>query len=84
MKISTNLSPTNFASDYLFKILLVGESGVGKSSLLVRFAVAAVADVKDDVFNEEFVSTIGIDFKMKRIKFNGKRVKLQVGWTTEL
>lgn len=59
------------------KILLVGDSGVGKSSLLLRFV--------DDSFSEDFISTIGVDFKYKRIDVdvNGveKVAKLQI-WDT--
>ncbi len=51
---------TNAAEyDYLFKVLLIGNSGVGKSSLLVRFA--------DDVFTDNFMPTIGVDFKIKTL-----------------
>ncbi|KAH9733457.1 ras-related protein RABD2a [Citrus sinensis] len=41
-------------SDYLFKLLLIGDSGVGKSCLLLRFA--------DDSYIESYISTIGVDF----------------------
>lgn len=56
--------------DYLFKILLIGDSGVGKTCLLCRFA--------DDSFSSSFISTIGIDFKMKTIEIEGKKIKLQI------
>ncbi|VEU20688.1 DEKNAAC101586 [Brettanomyces naardenensis] len=59
--------------DRTMKLLLVGDSGVGKSCLLLRFV--------DDKFNPSFITTIGIDFKIKTIDINGKRIKLQV-WDT--
>lgn len=62
-----------FYSDYLFKVLLIGSSGVGKSSLLVRFA--------DDMFTDNFMPTIGVDFKIKTIEVDGKKIKLQI-WDT--
>ncbi len=56
--------------DYLFKVTLVGNSGVGKSCLLLRFA--------DNTYTESYVSTIGVDFKISSIKINDKTIKLQV------
>lgn len=57
-------------SDYLFKLLLIGDSGVGKSCLLLRFA--------DDTYTESFISTIGVDFKIRTVELEGKTVKLQI------
>nr|6O62_A Chain A, Ras-related protein SEC4 [Candida albicans SC5314] len=61
------------AYDMIMKLLLVGDSGVGKSCLLLRFV--------EDKFNPSFITTIGIDFKIRTIESKGKRIKLQV-WDT--
>uniref|UniRef100_A0A673CLC0 small monomeric GTPase n=1 Tax=Sphaeramia orbicularis TaxID=375764 RepID=A0A673CLC0_9TELE len=59
--------------DLLFKLLLIGDSGVGKTCVLFRFS--------DDAFNTTFISTIGIDFKIKTVELQGKKIKLQI-WDT--
>ncbi|KAH9627107.1 hypothetical protein KSS87_009765 [Heliosperma pusillum] len=74
--------------DYLIKLLLIGDSaltqmpktdcatgftGVGKSCLLLRFS--------DGSFTTNFITTIGIDFKIRTIELDGKRIKLQI-WDT--
>mmetsp|Transcript_12209 Transcript_12209/g.18195 ORF Transcript_12209/g.18195 Transcript_12209/m.18195 type:complete len:222 (+) Transcript_12209:64-729(+) len=59
--------------DYLMKLLVIGDSGVGKSSLLLRFA--------EGTFTSSFITTIGIDFKIRIIEIDGKRIKLQI-WDT--
>lgn len=59
--------------DYMFKLLIIGNSSVGKTSFLFRYA--------DDSFTSAFVSTVGIDFKVKTVFRHDKRVKLQI-WVT--
>lgn len=59
--------------DNLFKLLIIGESGVGKTCLLLRFA--------DDTYTTNHLPTIGIDFKIKVVNQEGKIVKLQI-WDT--
>eukprot|EP00573_Skeletonema_grethae_P001453 CAMPEP_0201686928 /NCGR_PEP_ID=MMETSP0578-20130828/1192_1 /ASSEMBLY_ACC=CAM_ASM_000663 /TAXON_ID=267565 /ORGANISM="Skeletonema grethea, Strain CCMP 1804" /LENGTH=215 /DNA_ID=CAMNT_0048171035 /DNA_START=233 /DNA_END=880 /DNA_ORIENTATION=+ len=59
--------------DYLFKLVLIGDSGVGKSCLLLRFA--------DDAFTESYISTIGVDFRFRTVKIGKKTIKLQI-WDT--
>ena len=56
--------------DYTFKIVMIGDSGVGKSCILLRFA--------DDKFNENFYATLGVDFRFKNITVDNKSVKLQI------
>ncbi|CAD5113390.1 DgyrCDS2562 [Dimorphilus gyrociliatus] len=72
-----SMSGTNDAADqnfdYMFKLLIIGNSSVGKTSFLFRYA--------DDKFTQAFVSTVGIDFKVKTIFRQDKRVKLQI-WDT--
>ncbi len=60
--------------DYMFKLLIIGNSSVGKTSFLFRYA--------DDSFTSAFVSTVGIDFKVKTVFRNDKRVKLQI-WVSQ-
>ncbi|KAJ8437992.1 hypothetical protein Cgig2_029973 [Carnegiea gigantea] len=58
--------------DYLFKLLMIGDSGVGKSSLLLSFT----SDTFDDLS-----PTIGVDFKVKYVNLGGKKLKLAI-WDT--
>lgn len=59
--------------DYLFKIVLIGDSAVGKSNLLARFA--------RDEFYPNSKSTIGVEFQTQKMDINGKEVKAQI-WDT--
>uniref|UniRef100_A0A9J8BXV0 Ras-related protein Rab-26 n=1 Tax=Cyprinus carpio carpio TaxID=630221 RepID=A0A9J8BXV0_CYPCA len=69
-----SLSSSGEFYDIAFKVMLVGDSGVGKTCLLVRF--------KDGAFLAgSFISTVGIDFRNKVLSIDGVRVKLQI-WDT--
>jgi len=59
--------------DFLFKLLLIGDSDVGKSSILLRFA--------EDKYDEDQPCTIGVDFKIKLVSFAGKKINLTI-WDT--
>nr|KJB36477.1 hypothetical protein B456_006G161100 [Gossypium raimondii] len=58
--------------DLSFKILLIGDSSVGKSSMLLSFISASA---------EDLAPTIGVDFKVKLLSVGGKRLKLTI-WDT--
>ncbi|GAB5358772.1 hypothetical protein AAMO2058_000487400 [Amorphochlora amoebiformis] len=58
---------------YLAKVVLIGDSGVGKTSLIARYV--------DDVFSTSFVSTIGVDFKSKNVHVGDNNLKLMI-WDT--
>ena len=60
-------------SEINIKILLIGDSSVGKTSILLRYV--------DDEFSEGYVSTIGIEYKIKTITINNKKVIMRI-WDT--
>ena len=59
--------------EFIFKVLLLGNSNVGKSSLFLRFV--------DDIWNDTFVPTIGVDFKIKTFNIDSKKIKMHI-WDT--
>ena len=59
--------------DYIFKLVLIGDTCVGKSCILVRFS--------DDIFNDNYVTTIGVDFRFKTMVIKNKVAKIQI-WDT--
>ena len=63
----------DYKYDYLFKILIIGDSGVGKSCLLLRFG--------NNRFEQSFLPTIGIDFNIKTLEMDNKIIKMQI-WDT--
>lgn len=108
-----------WCSDFLFKLLLIGDSGVGKSCLLLRFGECGVLlsvacrglsilaagprwrcrpcvalfvnvatsnsappspcrSTADDTYTESYISTIGVDFKIRTVELEGKTIKLQI------
>lgn len=59
--------------DYIIKIIMVGDSGVGKSSIFGRYC--------EKYYNDISMSTIGVDYNIKKLDFNNNKVKLQI-WDT--
>lgn len=59
--------------DYLIKLLLIGDMGVGKSCCLSKYV--------DNTFTDVFINTIGVDFQIKTINLDGKIIKFQI-WDT--
>lgn len=72
MAYHSHLDPDD-SFDYLFKIVLIGDAGVGKTCVVQRF--------KSGTYLEKHGSTIGVDFTMKTLQIDGKLVKLQI-WDT--
>mmetsp|Transcript_1364 Transcript_1364/g.2476 ORF Transcript_1364/g.2476 Transcript_1364/m.2476 type:complete len:254 (+) Transcript_1364:1243-2004(+) len=72
--LSSPLCPYSpVTSNFPLQLLMIGDSGVGKTCLLLRYA--------NDSFSPTFITTIGIDFKIKNVDIDGKRIKLQI-WDT--
>ncbi|XP_066249050.1 ras-related protein Rab-43 [Euwallacea similis] len=65
--------PSDETFDFLFKIVLIGDCGTGKTCVVQRF--------KNGTFIERHGNTIGVDFSMKTVIVDGKKVKLQI-WDT--
>ena len=70
---SSNPNSSNQDYEFIFKVLLLGNSNVGKSSIFLRFV--------DDIWNDTFVPTIGVDFKIKTFEIDSKKIKMQI-WDT--
>ena len=68
-----SLTTKNKDYDYIFKLVLIGDTCVGKSCILVRFS--------DDIFDDNYVTTIGVDFRFKTMVVKNKVVKIQIGDT---
>ena len=68
-----SLTTKNKDYDYIFKLVLIGDTCVGKSCILVRFS--------DDIFDDNYVTTIGVDFRFKTMVVKNKVVKIQI-WDT--
>ena len=59
--------------DFLVKVVLIGDASVGKSSLMLRYV--------DDTFEDNYICTIGVDFKIKTFELDGRKIKFQI-WDT--
>jgi Ras-related protein Rab-1A len=59
--------------EFLFKLVMIGDTAVGKSCLLLRFA--------DDEFTDAFITTVGVDFRFKTVDLGTRTAKLQI-WDT--
>ena len=66
MSLANEVVETDF--DYLFKIVLIGDAGVGKTSIVHRF--------KYNTFVDRYASTIGVDFTIKTIQVDDKKIKV--------
>ena len=64
------MSETDFS--YLFKYIIIGDSAVGKSNILLRYVYGK--------FNEEFQSTLGVEFAAKNLDIKQKRYRIQYIW----
>lgn len=66
---STSLPETDDIYDFLFKVVLIGDAGVGKTCAVQRF--------KHGVYIERYGNTIGVDFMLKTVTVEGKKIKVR-------
>jgi Ras-related protein Rab-8A len=59
--------------DFLAKVIIIGDTGVGKTNILTKYCTGQ--------FKDSYVATIGVDFKMKTVAVDGGKIKLQI-WDT--
>lgn len=71
---------TKNSYDYVFKVIVIGDSGVGKTNLILRF-ILFIIRFSEQTFKDNYVATIGVDFKTKNIVIGDKQIKLQL-WDT--
>lgn len=64
---------TKTSHDLVLKVIIIGDSGVGKTNILTRYC--------EGIFKESYVATIGVDFNIKITEHLGKKIKLQI-WDT--
>lgn len=65
------MAKRNFRYDYKFKILIIGDSCVGKTTIIQSYTDSKRAD-------GEHIATVGVDFKTKKIRINDKLIELQI------
>ena len=70
---TTDTSAKAKKSDHNFKFVVIGDTGAGKSSVLLRFA--------DNAFQDSYMATVAVDFRHRTVTINGESCKLQI-WDT--
>ena len=71
--ISQLMQVKNSDYDFLAKVIIIGDSGVGKTNILTKYC--------SGTFKDSYVATIGVDFKLKTVFVDGSKIKLQI-WDT--
>lgn len=72
MQFSSSARAADENFDYLFKIILIGDSNVGKTCVVQHF--------KSGVYTETQQNTIGVDFTVRSLEIDGKKVKVRGAW----